>query len=580
MSRLRSCLPRALLVTLSIACLLAVVLGVTGAQPASASTAISDVNGFSCTWKWKGTGSAWYLRCTYGSSVSSLFPANGSYGSTNISLYSGNSTTAGPVVQTVTASAMVVTRPFAGAVQMELASGWSTWPGARAYFIGLSFGTGTCSYSMYHPVTHVGSFMCPYVVGNGAGVGTGYDTANNSLEWPDVYFTGGTPFVPDGCAGMTIAAPSLVTVYVDGVATQDLAPVIDSSVSFVLTWAGSSAPTVEFYQSLWHDPSSATTTASTSPKTFTARWRFPDHSVTPAGKVWDLLSNSYFRCRNVSTDAWSYFRFGSGAFSYGLAGPVFRACDAQWSTSTTNVGLSVRGPTRGTIVTAGASLTYTFAAGGTVPSSFQYSFVQETTGASTAWANTFPGTIPTIGIFTLVAAYDGPLDVRFKCVDAVGTDIKFGPTNSVDVAAGPAADGAGCLDKADFGLSPASWVPGLVRMGSCVVVLLFVPTAAPIAEVQSAWTNGGATWAQPLSSGSAFFSSMRTAASSNTATCTGPTTGLPGVNGSGGTLSVNLLSACTGTASQARDWVFNASTVGILIVGLLMALSAARQVIA
>lgn len=88
-----------------------------------------------------------------------------------------------------------------------------------------------------------------------------------------------------------------------------------------------------------------------------------------------------------------------------------------------------------------------------------------------------PDSVPTVSI-------DDPDAYSFRCTDAEGT--LTGGTLG-EVSPEKAADGSkqSCT-QSGIGVAPSSWVPGLVKMGSCVTRKLFVPSDPEVQRIRAA----------------------------------------------------------------------------------------------
>lgn len=81
------------------------------------------------------------------------------------------------------------------------------------------------------------------------------------------------------------------------------------------------------------------------------------------------------------------------------------------------------------------------------------------------------------GDYTAAAGFDGTTrQFLLRCTDDQG--VMYGsPWSSSGRLGNPAAGGEeSCYAQSGIGLRPSSWVPGLWRMGSCTMTVLFVPT--------------------------------------------------------------------------------------------------------
>lgn len=128
------------------------------------------------------------------------------------------------------------------------------------------------------------------------------------------------------------------------------------------------------------------------------------------------------------------------------------------------------------------------------------------------------------GDFSEPAGYDGTTrQMVLRCTDAQG--VFYGApwasaVRLIDPDAGPGEEG--CYSQTGIGLRPSSWVPGLARMGSCTLQVLFVPSSGVVQEeweelLEAAEENAPVAWvydAYSLVSDAAVGTSAAVAASS------------------------------------------------------------------
>ena len=88
---------------------------------------------------------------------------------------------------------------------------------------------------------------------------------------------------------------------------------------------------------------------------------------------------------------------------------------------------------------------------------------------------------------TASGGYDGSLrQFVWRCTDELGTVYAGQWASGIHVIGSGAASRPSCYQQTGIGLNPSSWVPGLVRMGACVVEDLFVPSEASTARLWGA----------------------------------------------------------------------------------------------
>lgn len=74
---------------------------------------------------------------------------------------------------------------------------------------------------------------------------------------------------------------------------------------------------------------------------------------------------------------------------------------------------------------------------------------------------------------------DDPSQFELRCVDALGEHI----LRQTWAAPDPGTEAEdGCIGASGIGLRPSSWVPGLVRMGSCVAKVLLIPDEGEVSD--------------------------------------------------------------------------------------------------
>jgi hypothetical protein len=139
-----------------------------------------------------------------------------------------------------------------------------------------------------------------------------------------------------------------------------------------------------------------------------------------------------------------------------------------------------------------------------------------------------------------------------------GSDELFPNSRSID----------SCLSGAGIGLNPSSWVPGLVRMTSCVLTVLFVPSQIDASALRRRISAGSGTWAEPITAVTDGIGDITTV-SANCAYAVN----LP-IN-EGLTMSFD---SCTGGVATGRDLVYTVSSVSILMFGALWLKDKAEQI--
>lgn len=152
-----------------------------------------------------------------------------------------------------------------------------------------------------------------------------------------------------------------------------------------------------------------------------------------------------------------------------------------------------------------------------------------------------------LGTFTtynVTAGYAGPVQqFVFRCTDALGTVYNNQWTNPADVLSGtvPAQD-EGCIKSSGLGLSPSSWVGGLMRIGSCLLKALFIPSEVVIdafktdakAAMESHAPSNYVGQVIPLATGTFSGLSAGIMGAHDACFVALPEMGVPGIGGSGG----------------------------------------------
>lgn len=310
-----------------------------------------------------------------------------------------------------------------------------------------------------------------------------FDAAEPAYRWSDVY----EPTVPFCGAEVTFVDPTINetvrqgdTVEVEWEATAGVTAQID------LQWMPIDSPGEAWEGSpllRWYEIRPATSIATSGSKTLTVPNLYDFTSGVLLGRV-------NLRCFDLRTDTWRYKNAEDPSTVISLAEqypcsqtrvewPYRRNLSAgdtqRWWISHRIIGYTGTDPD--------VLIEYATWDDGTLTGPPAYSSLTWETVADLS-----PGEG---GFYDLEAGYDGTsAQYLLRCVDETGTyyngkwapGMKLGedPTES-----GEPRSEASCLRQSGIGLSPSSWVPGLVGMGTCTLRVLFIPSGAALSDLEA-----------------------------------------------------------------------------------------------
>ena len=309
-----------------------------------------------------------------------------------------------------------------------------------------------------------------------------YTNFATTMHGPADWFPGGAAYDPPSAfCGALVSAVSWISPVAGSVSSVPTAstPILYGySVTFSTAWTSSQTGWVEVQwpgTTEWYRIFSAGTIAN--PSVFTTTVRMP----AIAGATWGQVK---LRCYDSAADK---------QYLLGLFDNVTSAGDGRQRPCLLPF---VYWPLDESI-SAGQTRSWTITHNGLAPSGYastitvDFTTYDEAVGVPSAtswpgltWTNVVTNmALGTSGTYALTAGYTGSVaQYLFRCTDYQGTLYGSGPFSSA-LRLRPPSGGtaeekeASCLSSSGIGAWPSSWVPGLVRMGSCVLKSMFIPSS-------------------------------------------------------------------------------------------------------